>query len=94
MKKSLQIIWIVCLEVLLLHPHSRENGSIRHDDRRYPGKVDEVSKAKRDVRPPGGLKKLSEIFLRKNLAVKKKSLPLQPQSKDSISSLKDLHINK
>ncbi|WP_455643779.1 hypothetical protein, partial [Parabacteroides sp.] len=65
MKKSLQIIWIVCLEVLLLHPHSRENGSSQHDDRRYPGKVDEVSKAKRDVRPPGGLKNFPKFFFEK-----------------------------
>ncbi|WP_301704538.1 hypothetical protein, partial [uncultured Parabacteroides sp.] len=71
MKKSLQIIWIVCLEVLLLHPHSRENGSIRHDDRRYPGKVDEVSKAKRDVRPPGGLKNFPEFFFEKIWQLKK-----------------------
>ena len=55
---------------------------------------DEVSEAKRDVRPSGGFrKKTFQIFFQKICQFKKKSLPLQPQSRNDSdkSSLRDLH---
>ena len=54
---------------------------MRHDERGNLCKGDEVSDAKQNSNRHSDFGKTFQIFLQKYLAVKKKSLPLQPQSK-------------
>ena len=34
LQKSYKNIWRICFITLLLHPHSRENDTARHDDKK------------------------------------------------------------
>ena len=54
---------------------------MRHDERGILWEGDEVRDSKQDSNRRSRLKKLFQNFFRKDLVVKKKSLPLQPQSK-------------
>ena len=58
-QKSYDIVWRLCFIALLLHPHSRENGTSEMMEMwRYPRIGDEVGLAKRKFPTvPGAMKK-------------------------------------